>query len=227
MKRNPPFFLTLLPAIVLCGSTATAFAQTAAPSAVVRGDATGTVGWLNVNKSALSDQDGNDWFNRGLYGGAAAGWYWTDHHKTEVEVAASNKAQFWAFRRYVVGNVTAYGSSRYTFSTRRMAIGEHYQFFRNAWFHPHVAAGVDLTWETATENSEPVIAYPTAPGGQPRVIRPEVMTGPDTTLRVRPFGEVGFKAYMTPRGFFRSDLRLLARHGIDEVQLRFGFGMDF
>jgi hypothetical protein len=32
---------------------------------------------------------------------------------------------------------------------------------------------------------------------------------------------------MTQRAFFRSDLRLVFRNGVDEVLLRFGFGADF
>jgi hypothetical protein len=32
---------------------------------------------------------------------------------------------------------------------------------------------------------------------------------------------------MTPRAFFRTDLRVLARRGLDEVQVRFGLGVDF
>ena len=51
--------------------------------------------------------------------------------------------------------------------------------------------------------------------------------GPDTDFQVRPFGEVGFEVYASPRGFVRGDLRLLARNGLDEVQIRFGFGVDF
>ena len=33
---------------------------------------------------------------------------------------------------------------------------------------------------------------------------------------------------MTPHGFFRTDLKFVAdSHGLDEVTLRFGFGIDF
>jgi hypothetical protein len=183
---------------------------------------------MNVNKSALGDQSHNDWYNRGFYGAGVAGWYWTDHHKTEIEAGASTAVDFWAYRRFdSESNFPAFGGSRFTFSTRRVAIAQQYQFFRNQWFHPHVAAGIDLTWETTTERAEPVILYPTQQPGPPRVLREAAVIGPDTRLRVRPFGEVGFKAYVSTRGFLRSDLRMLARNGIDEVQVRFGFGVDF
>jgi len=213
---------------VLCGSARTSFAQTPPPSPLARGDASGFVGWLNVDKSGLADRSNNDWYNRGFYGAGVAGWYWTDHHKTEVEVGASTAVDFWVYRSFAVENsFPAAGGSQFTFSTRRVAIGEQYQFFRNVWFHPHVGAGVDLTWETTTERAEPVILYPTPQPGQPRQLRPAMVTGPDTAFHVRPFGEVGFKAYVSPRSFVRSGLRLVARNGIEEVQVRFGFGVDF
>ena len=48
-----------------------------------------------------------------------------------------------------------------------------------------------------------------------------------TSTEVRPFVATGFKAYMTQRAFFRSDVRVGVRDGVDEVLLRFGFGVDF
>lgn len=211
--------------LALCGSAVTAFAQTPLPSPLVRGDVVGVLGWQHVNTSNLGGNSSNDWDNRGVYGGATAGWFWTDHHKIEVEIGATNTSRFTTYETLFIDNATASGRSVYSFSTRRVAIGEQYQFFRNEWFHPHVAVGVDVTWETTTETEEPLIAWG-RPGG-PLQIRPGAVHGPETSLRVRPFGEVGFKAYMTPRGFFRSDLRMMARGGINEAQLRFGFGVDF
>jgi hypothetical protein len=63
--------------------------------------------------------------------------------------------------------------------------------------------------------------------GPGRVILPEQREGPRTEVSVRPFLATGFKAYMTPRGFFRSDIRVGFRGGADQVLLRFGFGIDF
>ena len=42
---------------------------------VVRPDISASIGWLNVNKSSLNDY--NDWYNRGVHGAVAFGWYWT------------------------------------------------------------------------------------------------------------------------------------------------------
>ena len=43
----------------------------------------------------------------------------------------------------------------------------------------------------------------------------------------RPFATFGVKAYVTPRAFVRTDLRLVFDKGIDEALVRFGLGVDF
>jgi hypothetical protein len=226
MTHHAPLVsLVLAIGALLCGSASPALAQAPLPSTLTRGDVVGIVGWQNVNKSSVDNDSGNDWHNRGVYGGGTFGWFWTDNHKIELEVGASNRNRFTTYETLFIDNASAYGRVVYSFSTRRVAIGEQYQFFRNEWFHPHVAAGVDLAWETTTETAEPLIAY-SQPGGA-RQIRPGAVTGPDTSFRVRPYGEVGFKVYMNTRSFFRGDVRIMARGRIDEVQMRFGFGVDF
>ena len=224
MKPHALFILTL--GVSLVASPALAQGQTAPPAPVSRGDVAGIVGWQNVNKSDLDGQYSNDWYNRSLYGAGIAGWYWNDHHKSEVEAGGSTEARFEIYRPYPVdANPFTSSNSVFTFSTRRLAVSQQYQFFRNAWFHPHVGAGLDVNWETTTETVGPIISY--GPTGPPRQIAPPRVIGPDTRVRVRPFGEVGIKAYVAPRAFLRTDLRVLARRGIDEVQVRFGAGIDF
>ncbi|MEP6916992.1 MAG: hypothetical protein ABJC89_15170 [Acidobacteriota bacterium] len=219
--------LILLGGITLGGASPPAFAQAPPPAQLPRHDFTGLAAWQNVNKANLSDGDyRNDWYNRGAYGGGVFGWYWTDHHKTELEIGASNRVRFWTYSTYRAEGLIGSAGAEYRFSTRRVAVAQQYQFFRNAWFHPHVAAGADLNWETTSGRVDPVIAYGPQPGGA-RPIRPAEIVGPETRLRVRPFAEVGFKSYVTPRAFFRTDLRMLARRGVDEVQVRFGMGVDF
>jgi hypothetical protein len=51
--------------------------------------------------------------------------------------------------------------------------------------------------------------------------------GPDRRTIARPFAEIGFKGYMAQQAFVTVDSRVLIRHGIDEVLLRLGFGLDF
>ena len=155
-----------------------------------------------------------------------AGWHWTEHHKTEIEAGAGSAVRHRVVPRHRREQRPVPRTREFTFRTQRIALGQQYQFFRNTWFHPHAGAGVDLTWERTTQVVQPVIQYP-GPPGRPTQVQPERVVGPDTDLHVRPFGEVGFKVYASPRGFVRGDLRLLARNGLDEVQIRFGFGVDF
>jgi hypothetical protein len=190
----------------------------------MRGDMTGALGWLNANKDGLTTYD--SWYNRSLYGGLAAGWYWTDHLKTELEAGASTEAELYRARQIIVDGISSYESAELTFRTMRLSVTQQYQFFRNAWFHPHVAAGVDFTWERTVERIEPVVVFD--PQFRfPREIRPARVIGPETRLEVRPFSGVGFKAYMTRRAFFRNDVRVAVGKGVDEVVVRFGFGVDF
>ena len=210
--------------VILIGLLSTAAAAPAAAQPVARGDATGAVGWFNADKSGLDSY--NDWYNRSAHVGAMLGWYWTDHLKTEVEAGATSRATLYAIRPFDVEGQQIYASSQHRFSTRRITAGQHYQFFRNAWAHPHVAAGVDLTWETEDRADDPVVHYDQV-SRTTRVLRPAQTIAPSTTLRVRPFAEVGTKLYLSRRGFFRTDLRLTLRDGVDEVLMRFGFGVDF
>lgn len=198
----------------------------AAPPSMPRGEAGGTVGWLSGNKDGIDGRDSNDWYNQGLYGSVLAGWYWTEHHKTQVEFGVTNSIDFWAARTVTIDNVQGWGSSSYTIELRRAAVGQYYQFFRNQWVHPHVGVGADLTWERVTERAEPIFVYNPVARQTVQVV-PGGTFGPSTKLRVRPYAETGFKAYMTPHAFFRGDMRVLVGGGIDEVLFRCGFGIDF
>lgn len=216
------FFLYLTAAV-----TPAARAQAAAPpSPIARGDVTATLGWFNADKGNLSREHYNDWYNSSLYGGIGAGWYWTDNHKTEIDFGATTGGDIYTSSQIVIDNQQTYTNSRFFFSTRKLTLSQQYQAYRNLWFHPHVAAGVDLTWETTREERSPIIVYDIE-ARTGRHVAPAQTFGPDVELVVRPFAAVGFKAYMTPRSFFRSDMRFTIRDGIDEVLWRFGFGVDF
>ncbi len=103
------------------------------------------------------------------------------------------------------------------FSTRRLAIGQQYQFYRNVWVHPFVAAGLDLTWERQDRTDEIYWSLPS-----------RVETHPTrTTLLARPFATAGLKAYFNSQAFFRTDMKLTFDRGVDEVLLRIGVGVDF
>jgi opacity protein-like surface antigen len=196
------------------------------PSPISRADVSGTLGWFNANKSDLDSDRYNDWYNRSLHGGFGAGWYWNDHLKTEIEFGATTTAKIRSYPRVVVNGFQTSTPIEHTIGTRKLAIAQQYQGYRNQWVHPYAAVGVEATWERVKQDHAPTYIYDSV-NRTSRLALPARTVGPDTDVTVRPFGSVGFKAYMTPRSFFRSELRMAFRGGIDEVLLRFGFGFDF
>lgn len=209
-------------AAAFVGGAGEGAAQTAPP--LVRGDLAGTVGWLSAKTAIGSPGDPTDWHSS-LFGAASGGWYWTDNLKTEIDFGAGTRATAYHYRPVTIEGRPTYLASETTFARRTIGISQQYQFFRNAWFHPHVAAGANLTWERSTEHFQAVVALD-GPSRQ-RVLVPERTDGPHTGITVRPFVAAGFKAYMTRRSFFRTDLRVAFHAGADEALLRFGFGVDF
>ena len=194
------------------------------PTRLIRGDASATLGWLNVRKSQPESYD--DWANRILDAGGGAGWYWTDHLKTQIDASVTTSTERYFVRPLVVDGRPTYAQSRLRFSERHLAIGQQYQFFRNQWFHPHVGAGAELVWERSREERQPLFVYD-ARTGRPTGLEQAVTIGPETRVFVRPFAETGFKAYITQRAFFRTDLRVGFRGGAETALLRFGLGVDF
>jgi hypothetical protein len=213
---------TALAAAFLAGAAAAAAAQT--PPVLVRGDLAGSFGWLSAKTAIDPPGAGTDWHSS-LFGAASGGWYWTDNFKTEIDAGAGTRATAYHYRAIIIDGRPGYLASETTFSRRTAGISQQYQFFRNAWFHPHIAAGANLTWERATEHFQPVVALDSV--SSRRVLVPESTDGPHTVLTIRPFVATGFKAYMTRCVFFRSDLRVAFHAGVDEALLRFGFGVDF
>lgn len=207
--------------------SATAGAQAPAPAAP-RADFHAVIGWQNLRQDRRSDtfDTHNNWANGIFYGGAGAGWYWTEHAKTQVDFGGGTLGRSYRYRQLTINGVQSGGGSRVAVRQQKVAVSQQYQFFRNQWFHPHVGAGLDLARETRREEFDPIFAFdPVARTS--RQVSPARTEGPSHKTIVRPFGEVGFKAYMTRRAFFTGDTRVMFRGGIDEVLFRIGFGVDF
>ena len=67
------------------------FAQdTGSPPRLMRGDVSGTVGWVSTNKGNLTYDVYNDWQSQAAFS-IGAGWYWTDHHQTRVEASGTTE----------------------------------------------------------------------------------------------------------------------------------------
>lgn len=211
---------------MVLGFAAAASAQSS-PRPLVRADVSATIGWLGFDtRSESSDQWLYHRWESSLFGSVGAGWYWTDHLKTEVDFGAGTEGEVYLTSSSPVITPPGYRTIRRELSRRNVGVSQQYQFFRNAWFHPYLAAGVHLAWEKRTDHTQPIFAYDpvTRTSGQ---AEPQRIAGPTTEFLVRPFVGGGFKAYVTRRAFFRSDLRVGFKDGVDETLLRFGFGVDF
>jgi hypothetical protein len=199
-------------------------AQAQSTSPVTRADLSGTIAWLTVQKQFATPFDGDDWHNS-FYSGLGAGWYWTDHFKTELDFGVGTESQSYSSRPITIQGRPSFVTTRSDSERRTLGLSQQYQFFRNTWFHPHIAVGAKITWDTVTDEIYPATIY--EPPGPPRIVETARIEGPRTDVTVSPFVSTGFKAYMTRRSFFRSDLRVAFRGGVDDVLVRVGFGVDF
>jgi hypothetical protein len=189
---------------------------------LVRADTWAGIGWHHARVAEEGEYD--DWYHRSVSGTAGAAWYWTDHLRTEIDIGATSGGQVFIFEPLIANGQQ---TGRYGFITRRtrtLGLTQHYQFFRNAWFHPYIGAGLDLVHETKDERFEPVRVFDRFGPGP--IIEPahEESSG---RFMVRPAASLGFKAYLSPRAYFRSDARIGVRRQIEDVIVRFGFGVDF
>lgn len=211
--------------LLLSGSAA---AQADAPAWQSRADFHAVIGWQNLRQDRGDDtfDSYNNWANGIFYGGAGAGWYWNDHLKTQVDIGTGTLGRHYRYRPLIINGVQTGATSRVAVRQSSVAVSQQYQFFRNQWFHPRVGAGFDIARETRREEFHAVFAYDQV-ARVSRQVSPARIEGPSQDTIVRPFGEVGFKAYMTRRAFFTGDTRLMFRGGIDEVLFRIGFGVDF
>jgi opacity protein-like surface antigen len=212
-------------ALLLVGLLAQAQPPPAPVPQLPRADAHFVIGWQNIRKDQPQNHY-NDWLNDIFYGGAGAGFYWTDNLKTQVDFGAGTRAKQYRYRQVPANGGIAYESSRLTLRQQAVSIGQQYQFFRNQWFHPHLGVGVELARETTTEEYEPITFFDNVTRTS-RVIQPARTEGPEHDFIARAFAEGGMKAYITRRAFFTGDMRMMFRHGIDEVLFRAGFGFDF
>ena len=155
---------------------------------ISRGDAVGTLGWLNARQAVPEGYgDDDDWYNRSLYGGASFGWYWTDHWKSEVEGGASTRAELRGAQSTFVGGRQESLYSTYGFSTSRIALGQQYQFFRNVWVHPFIGGGIDFTWESIDQFDPGVFLFSNTSHRADRPSRPIRISYP-TLRHCRPQG---------------------------------------
>ena len=210
--------------VVLAGLLAIPAIGWSQTAKIPRGDASASIGWLGAKAEDSGYRTYNQW-ESSLFGAVGAGWLWTDNLKTEVDFGGGTSGDVYLTSPVTINGVPVQQIER-RFSRRILGVGQQFQFFRNAWFHPHLGVGANLTWESRTDRFPPVFVYDPVTRTS-RQVNADRVEGPTIDFDVRPFVTAGFKAYMTRRAFFRSDLRVGFRDGIDETLWRFGFGGDF
>jgi len=200
--------------VVLVLLPAAARAQTAT-AALPRVDVAAATGWFAADRS-VNQECCSSW-SSSLFKGVSAGYYWTEHLKTEVEVAAPGPTEgYTSFSERLTGNLFRYTSEQHRISVHRLSISQAYQFGHNSTFHPFVRAGVDVDRER-----DDIERYVQTTGAFE-----EQHSAADQT-RTRPFAGVGFKAYFNERAFFKGEARFTPRHGtIDQMAWTAGVGID-
>ena len=191
----------------------------------MRGDISGTVSWVTLNKSDVRSY--NDWHSQfGVSGGA--GWYWTDHHKTQVEFAATTAASVYSSEPFVVGpQQQTFVTTVRSYESQRVSLTQLYQFRRNEWVHPFLGAGLDIVREQSSGRDDPAFWYDPIVR-QSRLARDSVRYGTQSEIAARAVLTAGVKAYFSRKVFAVTDLRVaVSSHRAEDTQWRFGLGADF
>jgi hypothetical protein len=202
-------------AVVVGFVPASLFAQLPAP--IARFDAAAGTGIIGT---AHADAPRYDRWAQSVFGDMSAGFYWTDHLKTEVDLLWASETTTYSSEPFEAGG---YVQVMHRFQNRVFSAAQTYQFGRNAFFHPFVTAGVSVDRERRSFERPAQTAYFSATRTFP--VAAELRTV--THVGARPFAATGFKAYFSERGFFRSDLKLDFEHGIEQVTWKAAFGVDF
>jgi hypothetical protein len=186
---------------------------TSAP--VTRMDISASIGAFTADRGL--DRDVCCGWTGSFFKGIGAGYYWTDHLKSEIEIGWPGENEAY---RYLPGESSGrtftVTTEEHTFTSTKFSAGQLYQFGRNAMFHSFVGAGVEFD----RERDEIERRIQTERGALP----PTQVT--ETALRTRPYLTSGFKAYFSERTFFRGEVKLAIRDQIDQVSWKSGFGVD-
>jgi hypothetical protein len=195
------------------------------PQRLMRGDVSGTVNWVSINKTDARSY--NDWHSQfGVSGGV--GWYWTDHHKTQVDFAATTAASVYSSQPYLVGpQQQTFVTTVRSYESQRVSLIQLYQFRRNEWVHPFLGAGIDLVREESSGRDDPIFWYDPVLR-QSRLARDSVRYGDHSKIAARAVLTTGVKAYFSRKVFALTDLRVnVSSHRAEDMQWRFGLGADF
>jgi hypothetical protein len=224
MKTLTTLFCLVAP---LIASNASAQQQThLALPRVGRWDAAGELALLNRNRPELGRWD--QWYSVAAIDGSV-GRYWTPHFKTEFEVGIAGVGSIDGEESTPVPELP-FPYARYRdHKLRETTAGATamYQFFENQWVHPFIGGGVELVRERHVADALPAetIRFSTV---NPNVRFPPVAAINSVTYSIRPLVTGGFKFYVTPHAFVRTEVRTsLTTDRPAALEWRGGIGFDF
>src|SRR2546428_250780 len=182
-----------------------------------RGDVTASTGFFSANHLVSGESGGRDW-SASLFKGLGAGFYWSEHLKTEIEAGWPGTTEAYGyFSTRLPDGSASYTYEEHTFRTFNVSAALLYQFGRNSFFHPFIGTGIQAT----RERDEIERTTQTNRGPASTDLRDTI------AVRARPFITTGFKAYVSDRAFFRGDVKLDAGSRVEQIVWRVGFGVDF
>ena len=220
---------TALIITVFTTATAPAYAQKIAPDGVPyrTWDISTGAGLLFAERRDTSVQGSWSSDSWDSYGSISAdgGYYWTDHLKSDVGVA------FFSTGEDTIDEQIKLPDGRVAQAIRELhirhtqvVIAGTYQFFENGFTHPYVAGGVRLS-VLGIDSTRYPWAY--IPGNYTQVGVPSDQRH-SVELRARPFVALGGKSYFNERVFIRPEIAVgVNSHGLGQVGLRLGVGVDF
>jgi hypothetical protein len=198
-------FLLLIPTYVHAQSTT---------DPVSRADVTVSTGWFTADRPVQADCCSS--WSAGLFKGVSAGYYWTDHLKSEGAFSAPGQTNAYGSSSERLANGSfRYTSERHSYDGPKFSIAQIYQFGHNSTFHPFVVAGVDVDRER-----DSIDRYVSTTSIQIEDERTE------TSIRTRAFAGAGFKAYFTERAFFRGEARFAGGPSPNQMTWTAGVGVD-
>jgi hypothetical protein len=155
-------------------------------------------------------------WSAGLFKGVSAGYYWTDHLKTETAVASPGATEaYGTVSERLTNGSFRYTSERHRYEGTKFSVAEIYQFGHNSTFHPFVVAGLDVDRER-----DAIERYVSTSDAHFEDARTAV------SVRTRAFAGAGFKAYFSERAFFRGEGRLAGGRAPNQMTWTAGVGVD-
>jgi len=199
--------------VVLTADPRAALAQSVG-SALFPGDASASIGWFAADRSEPGSCCAG--WSSSLLKGAGAGYYWTDHLKTELDLSWPGRTESFSYSANPQNAaVSPVAYDLHSYKTFKMSGSQLYQFGQNAFVHPFVGAGVDV------DSDRDDITRTTQFGRTVSEIR---LTEHET--HVKPFVTTGIKAYFSERVFFRTDVKVAFSDQVDQFVWRSGVGVD-